>query len=135
MKNKDKKEKVSCKVGTFPYYAQQLGLGIATVKRYGKEKCESLLFRKGIEMVSQTVQSVESAAPQLVDQIKETIAIVGDTMHIEMSQLDEETRRMASLVLNKSIHWIRDNVNHPDLSIYQKAQINLAIVRTIAGSK
>lgn len=125
----------SPKPGTYGYYAKKLGIAKITAKKYGKDKCKALLSEKGIQIAADVLASETRKAPSASRAISRALDAVVDSKVMDIITLDAKSRQLGSELLYDSLAKLRDLKDSPELSVYQRVQVNLAVAKLIAGAK
>ncbi len=123
------------KVGTFRYYAKKLGIAEITAKKYGKDKCKSLLSEQGIQIAADVLASESKKSPAASKAVSRALDAVVGSQVMDIVTLDAKSRQLGSELLYDALIKLKELKDSPELSVYQRAQMNLAVARLIAGAK
>lgn len=123
------------KVGTFKYFAQKLGIAEITAKKYGKDKCKALISERGIQIAADVLASQAKKIPAASKAISRALDSVVDSRVMDIITLDAKSRQLGSELLYDSLTRLKELKDSPELSVYQRVQVNLALAKLIAGAK
>lgn len=111
------------KLGTYRFYAEKLGLHIQTVKKYGKEKCRKLMIEKGLPDDAFAQPPIELQLTPI------------DWSKITRAEFDEKSRDLGAKILYSALLSLERLKDSAELTPKQRADVNLSILRIIAGAK
>lgn len=128
-------DKKKSKPGTYPYFAEKLGIAVITAKKYGKDKCKKLLYDKGISIAAEVVEDARRKNPVAAGAVTKALDALLDSKVMSIVELDAQSRQLGSELLYDSLKKLKELKDSKELSVYHQIQVNLSVAKLIAGGK